>query len=179
MPKLDKKCSTTLSRAGCRGQSLSWAMQKGWRLQWRCARKWCWQRNWQTSAAMRSKITLTKELLLQSGKNSSKSNLNLQVRRIYLLNQFPCAAVSRILETSTGCVVVINKWSTIALKENSDSARLRSSAMTHHYYLSIHVSISTLHDFRNYPPPRGKTMYLRPLNCTPLERGDQTLKYGF
>ena len=28
-------------------------------------------------------------------------------------------------------------------------------------------------------PPRGKTMYLRSLNCTPLERGDQTLKYGF
>ena len=39
VPELDKKCSTTLSRAGCRGQSLSWTMQKGWRLQWRCARK--------------------------------------------------------------------------------------------------------------------------------------------
>ena len=59
------------------------------------------------------------------------------VEFIYWIN-FPCAAVSRILETSTGCVVVINKWSTIALKENSDSAHLRSSAMTHHYYLSIH-----------------------------------------
>ena len=32
---------------------------------------------------------------------------------------FPCAAGSRILETSTGCVVVINKWSEIQLWRNT------------------------------------------------------------
>ena len=37
----------------------------------------------EASVAMRSKISLTKELLLQSDKNSSKSNLNLQDRRVY------------------------------------------------------------------------------------------------
>ena len=45
---------------------------------------------------------------------------------------FPWAGCSRILETSTGCEVVINKVS-------YDAPIL--SAMTHHSYLSIHVSI--------------------------------------
>ena len=29
------------------------------------------------------------------------------------------------------------------------------------------------------PPPRGKTMHLRQINCTPLERGDRIHKNGY
>ena len=95
-----RRCLGGKKGGGFSGDALENVVDKGvGKLQRRCAQRCRWQRSCFFSQA---KTQVSQTWIYKS------------VEFINCIN-FPCAAGSRILETSTGCVVVINKWSEVQL----------------------------------------------------------------